>query len=180
MCLVSLRAVPVIARYEGRGRPALSVKAINQSAARMLNALRLNDAHLSVLLCDDRVIHALNREHRGKDRPTDVLAFAMSEGTPVVGNDALLGDIVISLPTASRQARAASRALEHEVGMLLAHGLLHLLGDDHQTDAQERRMTARTDLLRSVVLRSGLPTRAKIVRRSPRAAQKGAKKRSRA
>ncbi len=180
MSLVSLPRVPVIARYEGRGRPRMLPRSIRAQATRMLRALQLSDAHLSVLLCDDAVIHALNREHRGKDRPTDVLAFAMSEGTPVIGNDALLGDIVISLPTAARQARAASRAFEHEVGMLLAHGLLHLLGDDHQTDAQERRMTARTDLLRSVVLRSGLPTRRKIVRRSPGAAQKGAKKRSRA
>lgn len=115
----------------------------------MLAALRMPEAQVSILLCDDRVIHALNKQHRGKDRPTDVLAFAMNEGAPVVGDASLLGDIVISLPTAGRQARLAQRELSEEVLMLLAHGLLHLLGDDHQTDAQERRMTARTDMLRA-------------------------------
>jgi probable rRNA maturation factor len=171
-------AMPVIARYEGLGRPALSVTGVSVMAQRMLDALRLSNAKLSLLLCDDQVIHALNREHRAKDRPTDVLAFAMSEGAPVMGDSALLGDVVISLVTAARQARAASRSLHDEVMMLLAHGLLHLLGDDHQTDAQERRMTARTDMLRSVGGVSAARNTKKIAGRSPRRPQKWTKKRS--
>lgn len=152
--LVIFGAVSVVARYEGRGRAQLPVSVVRAAAERMLQALRMPDANLSVLLCDDRLIHALNRQHRDKDRPTDVLAFAMSEGAPVIGDATLLGDVVISLPTAARQARAAKRSLHDEVLMLLAHGLLHLLGDDHQTDAQERRMTARTDMLRATNARS--------------------------
>lgn len=169
--------MPVIARYEGEGRPALAVSEVSQLAQRMLEALRLPDANLSLLLCDDPVIHALNREHRRKNRPTDVLAFAMSEGMPLCGDDALLGDVVISLPTAARQARAVQRSLRDEVAMLLAHGLLHLLGDDHQTDTQERRMTARTDMLRSVAWGSGLKKRQTIASRSSTVRQTGRKKR---
>lgn len=113
----------------------------------MLAALRLADSELSVLICDDATIHELNRDHRRIDRPTDVLAFAMGEGEPVAGDAGLLGDVVISLETAARQAQASDRALWDEVTMLLAHGLLHLIGFDHRTKAEERRMKARTDLL---------------------------------
>jgi probable rRNA maturation factor len=119
----------------------------------MLEALALEDAELSILLCDDAVIRGLNREHRRHDHPTDVLAFAMIEGQPVPKTPAaLLGDVVISLPTAARQARAEGRALLAEVTVLLAHGLLHLLGLDHQTKVQERRMRARTDALVAAAL----------------------------
>ena len=69
----------------------------------MLEALKLRDAELSILLCDDRTIHALNRTYRRKNKPTDVLAFALREGKPVPGGKAL-GDVVISLDTAARQA----------------------------------------------------------------------------
>ncbi len=106
----------------------------------MLHALELDAAELSLLLCDDVTIHQLNREHRGKNRPTDVLAFAMREGRPLGSGDALLGDVVISLPTAQRQAREHRHSLWDEVTMLLAHGLLHLIGYDHRTDAEECAM----------------------------------------
>jgi probable rRNA maturation factor len=113
----------------------------------MLRALDMADAELSVLLCDDATIHALNREYRGIDRATDVLAFAMGEGQAMPQMAVILGDVVISLPTARRQAAAAGRDLLGEATMLLAHGLLHLLGFDHVTRAEERRMKARADLL---------------------------------
>lgn len=171
--------MPVVARYQGVGRPLLPVKTVRSLAQQMLVALRMPTANLSLLLCDDAVIHALNREHRDKDRPTDVLAFAMSEGAPVLGDNALLGDVVISFATAQRQAREAKRSLLEEVRMLLAHGLLHLLGDDHQTDAQERRMTARTDMLRAVRPQSARESGKAIASRSLVAPQKGDKKRFR-
>jgi probable rRNA maturation factor len=144
--------VPAIVRYEGQGRSPLSSATVRTRAGRMLQALDMRDAELSVLLCDDAMIHALNREYRGIDRPTDVLAFAMGEGEAMPEVAAILGDVVISLPTARRQAEAAGRALLDEVTMLLAHGLLHLLGFDHVTRAEERRMTARTDLLVAAAL----------------------------
>jgi probable rRNA maturation factor len=76
-----------------------------------------------------------------------VLAFALREGEPVPGAEGQLGDIVISLETAQRQANDHDRTLWQEVSLLLAHGLLHLIGYDHHTAAEERRMNARADML---------------------------------
>jgi probable rRNA maturation factor len=87
---------------------------------------------LTVLFCGDEEIAALNGAWRGKPRPTDVLSFegggATAEGT------AHLGDLAISLDTASRQARRAGHPAAREIEMLLTHGLLHLMGYDHETD----------------------------------------------
>ena len=107
----------------------------------MLAALDLADAELSVLLVDDNFIQNLNREHRGKDRPTDVLAFPVDEEPTDMG-PRILGDVVISLPTAQRQAVSRKRELLPEVRFLLAHGLLHLIGHDHATKPQKRKMDA--------------------------------------
>lgn len=106
----------------------------------MLAALDVADAELSILLTNDATITVLNREHRRKDRPTDVLAFPMDEHGPGPAGSRLLGDVVVSLDTALRQARARRRDLLSEVTHLLAHGLLHLVGYDHRTDREERLM----------------------------------------
>jgi probable rRNA maturation factor len=96
--------------------------------------------------------------YRGKDRPTDVLAFPMREGDfgrLHAGLPArLLGDVVLSIPTATRQAKAARKAPLAEMTMLLAHGVLHLLGWDHDTKAKERAMFAETDRLVAAALLS--------------------------
>ncbi len=122
-------------------------------AQKMVAALGLEDAELSIALVDDPCIQELNRDYRDIDRPTDVLAFAMAEGEegeerdPVVvpeGLPTLLGDVVISVPTARRQARRLGRPLLDELTTLLGHGLLHLLGLDHATRADERAMKERT------------------------------------
>jgi probable rRNA maturation factor len=144
----------VLVRAEPRAR-AMRAADVRARAERMLAAMRLTGAELSILLCGDATIHALNRDYRDKDRATDVLAFAMREGAPehtLALHAAILGDVVISIDTAARQARAHGRGLEEDVTMLLAHGLLHLLGMDHRDDTEERRMTACTDLLRSVAI----------------------------
>lgn len=104
-----------------------------------LNALKtelgVGDKQLTVVLTDDAEIHALNQEHLEVDGPTDVLSFPLlelgDEGFPDVPH---LGDVVISLDTAQRQADAAGHTLEHEVATLAAHGLTHLLGFDHPTE----------------------------------------------
>jgi len=102
------------------------------------------DPEISVVLCDDAFIQALNAQYRGKDAPTDVLSFAQDDPD-------LLGDIVIALPTASRQAQDAGWALEDEVALLGVHGLLHLLGHDDETRSGAWAMQARTeDALREV------------------------------
>lgn len=95
-------------------------------------------------LCNDEEIHILNRDYRQKDKPTDVLAFAQREGE---GGDLcpeILGDIVISIETAARQAK---QGLYAEVVHLAAHGLCHLLGYDHQDDEEEAEMNARAQKL---------------------------------
>lgn len=128
----------------------------------MLSALELPLAELSVLLTDDRGIQVLNREHRQKDKPTDVLAFPMHEGEP--DPHGILGDVVISLDTALRQAAARRRPLIEEVRFLLAHGLLHLIGYDHATPAEKREMVRMTHrLVRAAVLPSELKRRPKRV-----------------
>jgi probable rRNA maturation factor len=139
---------------EGGPFEGASAAVVRRRAGKMLDALELHGVELSVALVSDPVIHALNRDFRKKDRPTDVLAFAMREERPRSGAPAksarrpgereVLGDVIISLPTAARQARGRRRPLLDEVTMLLAHGLLHLLGWDHETAAKDRRMRAET------------------------------------
>jgi probable rRNA maturation factor len=90
---------------------------------------------LSIALVSDRQIRALNRRWRGKDRTTDVLAFPLLESNA-------LGDVVISLDTARRQAREGGWPLATELRRLLAHGILHCRGYDHERAADARRMAA--------------------------------------
>ena len=127
-----------------RSRPVRAAE-VRWRAERMLEGIQRPDAELSVLLCDDATIHALNRDYRAKDRPTDVLAFAMAEGEGGDLHPDLLGDVVISLDTARRQAGEGGRTIVHEVTFLLAHGLLHLLGYDHRDEDERRVMMALTD-----------------------------------
>jgi probable rRNA maturation factor len=151
-----LAAVPVLVARRNLPASPISSPALRRRAERMLRVLALSGAELSILVCDDAVIQGLNRAHRRKDRPTDVLAFAMREGPALRGQDGLLGDVVISLPTAARQARALRRPLWDEVTLLLAHGLLHLLGYDHRNDREERAMNQQAEVLcAAAVARSG-------------------------
>jgi probable rRNA maturation factor len=126
----------------------------------MLQQLSLQGVELSIALVDDRVIRELNRDYRRLDRPTDVLAFAMEEGEALAepaGAPTQLGDVVISVPSARRQARARRRSVGDEVTMLLAHGLLHLLGHDHRTRREEQRMSRLTAELEAAARRPSPP-----------------------
>ena len=143
-----------------RGGPFAGVSAstVKRRADKMLASLGLAGAELSIALVDDATIHTLNRDYRSKDKPTDVLAFAMEEGEPSPqGQDVrVLGDVIVSVDTALRQANRRRRPLLDEITMLLAHGLLHLLGYDHQTDEEEREMVTKTrELERAAAARSG-------------------------
>ncbi len=111
-------------------------------ARAMLQALGLRGRELSIVLTDDDRIRELNRTYRRKDKPTDVLAFSQIEGQ--FGEGPLLGDVVVSIPTARRQARSRGADLTTELTMLLAHGLLHLVGWDHDTAAKDREMRRET------------------------------------
>jgi probable rRNA maturation factor len=107
-------------------------------------------AEVSILLTDDSTIHALNRDYRSQDRPTDVLSFSQREGAPPPaaksGNKRgweLLGDVVISVDTAARQADENGRALVEELALLTVHGVLHLLGYDDKTRRGAEEMEAK-------------------------------------
>jgi probable rRNA maturation factor len=117
----------------------------------MLASLGLRDAELSILLCGDPTIRELNRRYRKQNKPTDVLAFPMQQGPGPSAHPGLLGDVVISVPTAARQAAERDRPIIEEVTFLLAHGLLHLLGYDHATRREEREMKTRTEELLAAV-----------------------------
>jgi probable rRNA maturation factor len=104
---------------------------------RLLFEARAQRARVSILLCGDRRMQTLNRRFRRVDRPTDVLsfpAFEASESRAAATRGAFLGDLVIDAPFAARQAWRRGHPLGREVQILLAHGLLHLLGYDHETD----------------------------------------------
>jgi probable rRNA maturation factor len=103
------------------------------------------NAELSVVLCDDEFIQKLNQEYLGKNRPTDVLSFPIEE-EDFEQEVRLLGDVVISLETASRQAEKMGNSVGLEVAFLLIHGILHLLGYDHKLNKGEMmRMKQREE-----------------------------------
>lgn len=115
-------------RFEGGNWPSDAVVA---DAGRLLTHAELAHAELSLVLCDDAFIRALNRQWRGIDDATDVLSFAMGEGEDADLHAEVLGDIVISMDTAARQAAELGHGVPEEVRVLLVHGFLHLLGYDH-------------------------------------------------
>lgn len=125
----------------------LNSRKIGKFGDRMLAELGLEHAELSVLLTDDDHIRDLNRRYRNEDRPTDVLSFSLD--APKRGKSApfALGDVVISIDTAARQASSRNRELLAEVTHLLAHGLLHLVGHDHASAPERQKMWALTRVL---------------------------------
>jgi probable rRNA maturation factor len=113
----------------------------------ILSAVGESSAELAVTFVGDRRMRRLNREYRKKDRSTDVLAFAMREAKSP--HSTLLGDVVISIPTARRQAREGGRSLDEELTVLLVHGILHLCGYDHErSEPEARRMRHREQAIR--------------------------------
>jgi rRNA maturation RNase YbeY len=118
---------------------------------RLLSKAGAKRASLSILLCGDRRMRSLNRTWRRKDRPTDVLSFLpfKESSSSLSPSSPFLGDLVIDVPYAARQARKRGHPLSREVQILLAHGLLHLLGYDHETDDGTMFRLQRRLLLRA-------------------------------
>ena len=139
---------------DGMALPAPTRAKLRREVARMVRAAALTDGkrdyEVVLRICDDAAIHELNRAWRGKNKPTDVLAFAQREAANA--DAGLLGDLVISLPTAKRQAK---QGLYKELLHLASHGLCHLLGYDHRDDAEEAEMNARAAQLRKEAARTG-------------------------
>lgn len=104
---------------------------------------------VEVSIVDDAEILELNAGYRGKKKPTDVLSFSQLEGDtmPFGGEEILLGDLIISIETAVRQAGELHHSLSHEIAFLTAHGTLHLCGYDHDTSARRRTMFGLQDAI---------------------------------
>ena len=117
-------AVVLLDRQRRRRLPAARLRRVLRGAAAVLRVR----GEVSLVLAGDGLLRRLNRDYRGQDRPTDVLSF------PGGGGEAGLGDVVISVETAERNARAGGRTLPQELDVLALHGFLHVLGHDHETD----------------------------------------------
>jgi probable rRNA maturation factor len=142
----------VVTIQEGALRSA-DANRLRSRAENMIAALGLANVEVSLALVDDVVIRQLNKRWRKKNKATDVLSFPMLD-LPVSdiykatrAATVLLGDIVVSIPTAIKQAKTHKRAPLDEMTTLVAHGLLHLLGFDHKNDDQEREMDAYVKVL---------------------------------
>lgn len=115
-------------------------------------------AEISVTFVTDEEIHEMNREYRGKDKPTDVLSFPLTNGTPekedITEGVAALGDIVISVETAARQAAEYGHSIERETAFLTVHSMLHLLGYDHEVSAEDEKYM--NDTCEAILAEEGL------------------------
>ena len=101
---------------------------------------------LSILITDDEIVQDLNLKYRRIDKTTDVLAFSMQEGEvfPIGEDEARqLGEVIISYPQAKRQAAEHNNSIDKEIAILTIHGILHLLGYDHEDDESEHKMLER-------------------------------------
>lgn len=132
-------------------RRQVRLDALKKLAGRILKTVGEADALLSLEIVGDHRMRRLNRTFRQRDKTTDVLAFAMREGPGPPSP--LLGDVVISLPQAIRQARRHRQGIDHELAVLLIHGVLHLCGYDHERSAVEARRMVRREraILRGIV-----------------------------
>jgi len=135
--------VEVAARFRG----VVDEAWLRDVVARVLAVEGVSSAGVGVVVTGDVAVRDLNRRYRGEDARTDVLSFSQREdaGEFVLppGEPARLGDVVISLPAARRQAKQAGHSLQRETALLLVHGLLHLLGYDHAAEAEARVMESR-------------------------------------
>jgi probable rRNA maturation factor len=164
-----------VAREVARALPAARWRTLRIELRRMARAAARSegraDLEVAVRFVGDAEIHALNRDFRKKDKPTDVLAFAQREGPGGALHPELLGDVIISVDAARRQLgwrsagsvtrgrrqqkRRGAAALHEELVFLASHGLCHLLGYDHRTDREEAEMNARMAALRAEAARRG-------------------------
>ena len=115
--------------------PEAQARRLRPWLERLLDELAPQAESLGARFAGDRELRRVNRQYRGKDKPTDVLSFPGDEGH--------LGDILISVPTARRQAESAGHPVERELKVLLLHGILHCLGYDHETDGGEMERLER-------------------------------------
>lgn len=139
-------------RTRGSGVDAAGVRRVVRT---LLTALGESRSSVSISFVRDAEMQQLNREYRGKDRTTDVLSFSLVEGEAAPpGGERMLGDVVISVDAARRQADDYDAPLSREIERLLIHGMLHLLGYDHQRSGERARMVAQE---RRLAVAIGMP-----------------------
>lgn len=146
--------------------PAAERAACLRATRRVIARATLGALDVGVVFVNDLEMQALNRAWRHKDTATDVLSFAAQEGEVVPGSEDVLGDLVISVDTSRRQARARGTALDVEIAVLVAHGLCHLAGLDHERGEAEARVqllceqsllgAAQIDVAAALTARGGL------------------------
>ncbi len=127
-------------------------RTLQEAAREALRQASVDDAELTLVYTDDQTLRSLNREYRNEDHVTDVLAFPMDETDPESGLN-YLGDVVVSVPQAERQATAADHPLQSELALLTIHGVLHLLGHDH---ADPEAMASMWEAQKRVLANLGL------------------------
>jgi probable rRNA maturation factor len=141
-----------------------AVESIQALAEGALSALDKGDHELSILLTDDPHIQEMNASYRDKEQPTDVLSFSQDEGETFVMPVPILGDLVISLETAQRQADERNHPVAAEWRILLVHGLLHLLGHDHIGSIERTEMAqAENSLLAALPSHPDWPTTSGLI-----------------
>lgn len=121
--------------------------AVKRTAGKVLKKEKMPGCSLSVTYVTDGRIRRLNRKYKGKGSCTDVLAFSMKEGRRLEGEGEFLGDVVISLDAARRQAGRFKSTYERELRLYLIHGILHLLGYDDLTGRDRQKMVKRQEEL---------------------------------
>jgi len=129
----------------------IDARAVKRTAKKLLEAVNERQSALSISFVDDDEIREINRAHRGKDKPTDVLSFPLLEEGDAHLGERLLGDVVISVDSARRQAADYDASLEAEINRLLIHGVLHVMGHDHEEAAEREEMRAEERRLAQVI-----------------------------
>lgn len=124
---------------------------VRRAVEAVIKIYELVNPQVSITFTDNEHIHAINRDYRGIDSPTDVISFALNEQLdeePEVAEEApvdVLGDIIISLKRAEEQAEEYGHSFAREVAFLTVHGMLHLLGYDHMEEEERREMRREED-----------------------------------
>jgi len=118
---------------------------MRKTAKKTLNIMGVSDYQLSILILSDDEITKLNSKYFDRDYPTDVIAFPMRKGDFSQITPNLLGDVVISAERAKEQAEQLGHPLEHEIDILIVHGILHLLGYEDDTEEKREEMRRKTD-----------------------------------
>ncbi|QEN05852.1 rRNA maturation RNase YbeY [Thiospirochaeta perfilievii] len=126
----------------------------------ILNLLEIDNWEFSLTLCDNSYIHKINRDYRDKDKPTDVITFVMSDEpfpvTQEAGEPYSAGDIIISLETVEENSKYFKVSYEEELKRVLIHGILHLMGLDHETNSEDEEMLIKQEKILKDLIGRGL------------------------